>query len=46
VDLCQTCFELNIQGTEDIKEQLKSDFHHQNHPILRVLYNVSGYYSF
>lgn len=29
-----------------MKEQLKYEHHLDNHPLLRVLYNVKGYYEF
>lgn len=44
VDLCETC-RASIQ-TPEVKEQLKNEQHHENHPLLRILYGVKGYYEY
>ena len=46
VDLCEPCLESLAQGKPEVKETLKGEHHCDNHPFLRVLYCVKGYYEF
>jgi hypothetical protein len=46
VDLCQKCTSALLSGDEAVINVLKKDNHNLNHPLLRVLYNTKGYYSF
>lgn len=44
MDLCPGC--RDKIGSEEMKEQLKYENHLEAHPLLRVLYNVKGYYEY
>ncbi len=46
VDICPECLANYLKGDEETKTKLNQDGHKESHPLLRILYNVEGYYKF
>lgn len=44
-DICEKCLETTVQNDPKIIESLTPS-HDKSHPLLRVLYNVKGYYEY